>query len=160
MNRLNIIAIIFALFSFSIFITPSFAGETLLSESLVTTKSHHDVSTTADRLENILKSKGMTVFARIDHAAGAKKVDMELRPTELLIFGNPKVGTPLMKCSQTTAIDLPQKALIWQDEKGDVWLGYNNPDYLTKRHSIAGCDPVLAKVKGALAKFATAATAK
>lgn len=140
--------------------TPSFAGDSLHTTGLITIKSNHDVSTTADRLENVLKSKGMNVFARINHAAGAKKVDLELRPTELVIFGNPKVGTPLMKCSQTTAIDLPQKALIWQDEKDDVWLAYNDPDYLAKRHSIKGCDAVLAKVKGTLAKFSAAATKK
>ena len=157
MTRLYASIAVLALFSLAI---PSFAGESLLSASLISVKSAHDVSTTADRLENILKSKGMNVFARIDHAAGAKKADMELRPTELVIFGNPKVGTPLMKCSQSMAIDLPQKALIWEDKDGDVWLGYNDPDYLAKRHSLSGCDEVLAKVKGALAKFAAAATSK
>lgn len=80
----------------------------------------------------------MTVFTRIDHSAGAKKVDKELRPTELVIFGNPKVGTPLMQCVQTVAIDLPQKMLIWQDEAGTTWLSYNNPSYLAKRHHIRG----------------------
>lgn len=139
---------------------PSFANDSLNTSSLISIKSAHDVSTTADRLESILKSKGMNVFARIDHAAGAKKAEMELRPTELVIFGNPKVGTPLMKCNQSIAIDLPQKALIWQDKDDNVWLGYNDPDYLAKRHSLAGCDEVLAKVKGALAKFAAAATSQ
>ena len=155
MTRFYTLIAVFALFNL---VVPCFAGESLLSSSLITIKSAHNVSTTADRLENILKNKGMNIFARIDHAAGAKKVDMELLPTELVIFGNPKVGTPLMRCSQTMGIDLPQKALIWEDEKGDVWLGYNNPDYLAKRHSITGCEEVLAKVESALAKFATAAT--
>ena len=157
MIRFYIPIIALAFFSLAM---PSFAGESLLSASLITIKSAHDVSTTADRLEGILKNKGMNVFARIDHAAGAKKADMELRPTELVIFGNPKVGTPLMKCSQTMGIDLPQKALIWEDEKGDVWLGYNDQDDLAKRHAITGCDEVLTKVKGALANFAAAATSK
>ena len=84
-------------------------------------KSPHDVKNTADRLEAVLKEKGMTVFLRINHSKGARKVGEKLRPTELVIFGNPKVGTPLMQCSQTVAIDLPQKALIWQDEGGQVW---------------------------------------
>jgi uncharacterized protein (DUF302 family) len=126
---------------------------------LVSVKSLHDVKTTADRLENTLQQKGMTVFIRIDHAQAAQKVGRELRPTELIIFGNPKVGTPLMECRQSVAIDLPQKALIWQDEQGQVWLSYNDPNYLVERHGIAGCDEVVQKIEGALANFAKAATA-
>ena len=80
------------------------------------------------------------------------------RPTQLVIFGNPKVGAPLMQCAQSVAIDLPQKALITQDAQGRVWLSYNDPAYLRQRHHIEGCKPVLAKVSGALAKFARAAT--
>lgn len=121
--------------------------------------SASDVSATADKLEAVLNSKGMTVIARIDHAAGASKADMELRPTQLVIFGNPKVGTPLMQCAQSVAIDLPQKALIWEDAEGKVWLGYNDPQYLVERHSIAGCDEIVSKVSNALANFAKAATA-
>ncbi len=128
------------------------------SNGLVTVKSSHSVADTADKLEAVLKSKGMTVFTRINHAAGAKKVGKELRPTELVIFGNPKVGTPIMQCAQSVAIDLPQKMLIWQDAKGDTWLGYNDPAHLKKRHSIEGCDAVLKKVTGALGKFAAAAS--
>ena len=125
---------------------------------LISVKSPHDVKTTADRLESTLKQKGMNVFIRINHAQGAQKVGMELRPTELIIFGNPKVGTPLMQCAQSVAIDLPQKALIWQDEKGQVWLSYNNPNYLVERHEISGCDEVVKKIEGALGNFAKAAT--
>ena len=125
---------------------------------LVSIKSNHSVKETADRLENILKTKGMKVFNRIDHSAGAKGVGVALRPTELLIFGNPKVGAPLMQCSQSVAIDLPQKAVIWEDGKGNVWLSYNNPDYLADRHAIKGCQQVLGKVRNALNNFATAAT--
>ncbi|MBT8369300.1 MAG: DUF302 domain-containing protein [Deltaproteobacteria bacterium] len=125
---------------------------------LISVKSPHDVKTTADRLESTLKQKGMNVFIRINHAQGAQKVGMELRPTELIIFGNPKVGTPLMQCAQSVAIDLPQKALIWQDEKGQVWLSYNNPNYLVERHEISGCDAVVKKIEGAVGKFAKAAT--
>ncbi len=100
----------------------------------------------------------MTIFKRVDHTAGAKKVGLELRPTELLIFGNPKVGTPLMLCSQTAALDLPQKALAYKDESGQVWLTYNDPTYMAKRHHIKGCEKSINKVTNALAKFAGIAT--
>ena len=125
---------------------------------LISVKSSHDVKATADRLENVLKQKGMNVFIRINHAAGAAKVGKELRPTELIIFGNPKVGTPLMQCSQSVAIDLPQKALIWQDDKGQAWLTYNDPNYLARRHELTGCAEVIKKVEKALSNFAKAAT--
>ena len=125
---------------------------------LINLKSSHDTKTTADRLENTLKQKGMTVFARIDHAAGAQKVGQKLRPTELIVFGNPKVGTPLMQCRQSTAIDLPQKALIWEDQEGTVWLSYNDPNYLVERHGITGCAEVVKKIEKALSNFAKAAT--
>ncbi len=125
---------------------------------LINVKSFHDVKNTADRLEKVLNAKGMTVFSRIDHTEGARRVGEKLRPTELVIFGNPKVGTPLMQCGQTMAIDLPQKALIWQDETGQVWLTYNDPLYLAKRHGIDDCKAVLDKVQNALKNFAQAAT--
>jgi len=127
-------------------------------KGLISIKSPHDVKTTADRLETTLTEKGMTVFIRINHAEGAQKVGMQLRPTEILIFGNPKVGTPLMQCSQSVAIDLPQKALIWEDETGQVWLSYNDPRYLVKRHKIQGCDEAVTKIENALSSFAQAAT--
>ena len=125
---------------------------------LISVKSSHDVKVTADRLETILNQKGMKVFIRINHSAGAQKVGKELRPTELIIFGNPKVGTPLMQCSQSVAIDLPQKALIWQDDKGQAWLTYNDPNYLAQRHGLTGCAEVIKKVEKALSNFAQAAT--
>lgn len=128
------------------------------SEGLVKLKSAHSVDDTADKLESVLKSKGMNVFGRINHAQGAEKAGLELKPTQVLIFGNPKVGTPLMQCARSVAIDLPQKALVWEDDDGQVWLGYNDPAYLAQRHGIEGCDEVLKKVSGALGKFAAAAT--
>lgn len=127
-------------------------------QGVVTIPSAHDVKTTADRLENVLKSKGMTVFTRVDHAAGAKKTGQKLLPTELVIFGNPKVGTPLMHCRRLVALDLPQKALIWQDESGKTHLSYNDPQYLASRYDMKGCEPVLAKIDQALARFSKAAT--
>ncbi len=125
---------------------------------IISVKSSHEVKATADRLENTLKQKGMTVFIRINHAAGAQKVGKKLRPTELVVFGNPKVGTPLMQCSQSAAIDLPQKALIWEDQEGTVWFSYNDPNYLVERHGITGCAEVIKKIENALSNFAKAAT--
>lgn len=128
------------------------------NNGLVHVKSAHSVAATADKLVTVLNNKGMTVFDRINHSAGAEKVGQQLPATELVIFGNPKVGTPLMQCARSVAIDLPQKALIWEDESGTVWFSYNSPDYLKARHQIAGCDEVVKKVAGALANFAKAAT--
>jgi uncharacterized protein (DUF302 family) len=101
---------------------------------LTTVPSAHSVKATIDRLESEVKSKGLTVFARIDHAAGAKEVGMPLRPTELLIFGNARGGTPLMQAVQTSGIDLPLKALAWEDAGGKVWLSYNEPGWIAERH--------------------------
>ena len=138
----------------SLFMSPAWA-----TEGMISIKSAHSVAQTADRLESVLNSKGMTVFTRIDHAAGARKVGKTLAPTELVIFGNPKIGTPLMHCSHSIAIDLPQKALIWQDQAGQVWFSYNDPQYLALRHNPTGCDEVLKKVAAALGNFANKATA-
>jgi uncharacterized protein (DUF302 family) len=128
------------------------------ADGVVRVASAHSVADTADRLEAVLKKKGMKVFLRVDHAAGAASVGMTLRPTELLVFGNPKVGAPLMQCTQSVGIDLPQKALISEDADGKVWLSYNDPVYLQQRHHIQGCEQVLHKVAGALDNFARAAT--
>lgn len=134
------------------------SGLASAADGVLSIASTHDVKNTADRLEAALKAKGMKIFLRIDHAAGAASVGMTLRPTELVIFGNPKVGTPLMQCAQSVGIDLPQKALISEDADGRVWLSYNDPLYLQRRHHIQGCDKVLAKVSGVLRNFAKAAT--
>ena len=139
----------------SIILTVSLA---YADNGLVNVKSSHTVKKTTDRLENALKQKGMTIFARINHSEGAKKVGMDLPETELIIFGNPKVGSPLMKCNRTVGIDLPQKALIWKDENGQVWLSYNAPQYLSKRHDLSECTEVINKVEKALSNFSKAAT--
>lgn len=131
----------------------------LAADGLVALKSPHAAKATMDRLETALKEKGLTIFARIDHAAGAAKIGKQLRATELLIFGNPQGGTPFMECSQTVGIDLPLKALVWQDESGQVWLGYNDPAYLATRHGVAQC-PATAGLKKALAGFAQQAVSK
>jgi len=132
---------------------------TFANDTIIAVKSPHSVAKTTDRLETIILKKGLNFFARINHAANAQKVDLELRPTELVLFGNPMAGTPIMNCTQTAAIDLPQKALIWEDENQQVWLGYNPPSYLQSRHNIEGCDPVLEKVTNLLASLAAEATA-
>lgn len=128
-------------------------------DGIVSVKSAHDVAATADKLEAALAEKGMKVFARIDHAAGAESIGETLPPMELVIFGNPKVGTGLMKCAGSAGIDLPMKALIWQDAEGATWFGYNDMSYLSTRHGMSDCAPLVEKVNGALAAFASAATA-
>lgn len=147
--------IAFFMFSFSFMFLSAGSAE----EGLVSVKSAHSVQETTRRLESALKKKGMTLFITIDHAAGAKKAGKELPPTRLVIFGNPKVGTPLMRCARSSAIDLPQKALIWEDEKGQVWFSYNNPEYIAKRHGMKGCGEWITKIEKALKNFATKATA-
>lgn len=106
------------------------------SNGLITIASRYSVSETLDRLTTALTSAGMLVFARINHARGAEEVGLKLRPTELLIFGNPRGGTPLMQDRQTAGIDLPVKALAWEDEEGMVWLTYNEADWLATRHGL------------------------
>lgn len=128
-------------------------------DGMIALKSPHGAKDTMDRLESAVKEKGLNVFARIDHAAGAAKVGRKLRATELLIFGNPQGGTPFMECAQTVGIDLPLKALVWQDESGQVWLGYNEPEWLAARHGVKQC-PVAAGLKKALAGFAQHAVSK
>jgi uncharacterized protein (DUF302 family) len=127
-------------------------------DGLVAIKSPHSPKDTMDRLEALLKQKGLTIFARIDHAVGAARVGQTLRPTEVLIFGNPQGGTPFMQCAQTVGIDLPLKALVWQDASGQVWLGYNDPSFLAQRHGASPC-PVTENLKKALAGFAQGAVA-
>lgn len=112
------------------------------TDGLISVKSPYPVGQTIDRLQAGAEQHGLKVFARIDHAAGATSVGKTLRPTELLVFGNPQGGTPLMECAQSAGIDLPLKALAWQDESGQVWLGYNDPAYLARRHGITACPAV------------------
>ena len=103
-----------------------------------TLRSLHGPRETMDRLADTVAARGMAVFARIDHGAGADEAGLPLRPTELLIFGSARAGTPLMQAAQTVGIDLPLKALVWQDAGGTTWLGYNDPHWLAGRHDVAG----------------------
>jgi len=118
----------------------------MAAEGLITVKSSYGPAETMKRLDAAVTSKGLTVFAHIDHAAGAAAVDMPLRPTDLLVFGNAKGGTPLMQTVQTLGIDLPLKALVWQDASGTTWLSYNDPVWLVKRHGGGGEAEAVAKL--------------
>jgi uncharacterized protein (DUF302 family) len=129
------------------------------ANGLINVKSEAgSVKAVADRVETVIKEKGLNLFTRINHAQGAQKADLVLRPTELLIFGNPKVGTPLMQCQQTMGIDLPQKILVWEDASSQVWITYNDPHYLAQRHNITeSCAETIAKVEKALSSIAETA---
>jgi uncharacterized protein (DUF302 family) len=127
---------------------------------LVHVASAHSAAETVQRFEKILQEKKVEIFAKVDHAAGAKKADMPLRPTTVILFGNPQVGTPLMQSKQTAGIDLPLKALIWEDEAGKVWLTYNRADYVAKRHGVSDREDTVKAMNGALEALARAATAK
>ena len=128
------------------------------ADGLITVKSPRSAKETMARLEEVVIKRGLNVFARIDHAAGAEKIGQSLRPTELLIFGNPQGGTPLMLCEQTSGIDLPLKALVWEDGAGQTWLAYNDPAFLARRHGVPQC-PVIETLRKALAGIAEAAVA-
>ena len=136
----------------------SIASLASAADGLIAIKSPHSAAVTMNRLEDIAKQRGLTVFARVDHASGAAKVGKTLRPTEVLIFGNPQGGTPLMECAQSAGIDLPLKALVWEDASSQVWVGYNDPAYLAKRHGAAQC-PVVENLTKALSALAGAAVA-
>ena len=110
---------------------------TLQEQGIVSVPSRSGVTETAQKLTGIIESRGMTVFARIDQRAAANAVGLDMKPMVLLIFGNPKAGTPLMQMYPSLAIDLPLKALVWEDEAGRVWISYNSPEYLMKRHGLA-----------------------
>ncbi len=113
-------------------------------------ESGYSVKETLDKFTAILESKGITVFARIDHSAGAKKIGTHLPPTELLLFGNPKLGTPLMKINREVGFDLPMRALAWLDDDGKVWLAVTNPRSLNQTYALAGADGVIEKMEAAL----------
>ena len=129
------------------------------ADGLIAVKSPYSTKATMDRLETQVKQRGLNVFLRIDHSVGAAKIGKTLRPTELLVFGNAQGGTPFMECAQSVGIDLPLKALVWEDSTGQVWLGYNDPAFLAKRHEVPAC-PVAANMSKALAGIAEATIAK
>jgi uncharacterized protein (DUF302 family) len=126
-------------------------------EGLTSIRSSFDPKETIDRLEAEIRGQGLTIFARIDHAAGAAEVGLTLRPTELIIFGNARGGTPLIQSVQTIGIDLPLKALVWEDAAGKTWISYNEPNWITQRHGIANAEPVVTKMADLLSAISTAA---
>lgn len=128
------------------------------ASSIVITRSTHDVNETINRLEAALRAKGVTIFARIDHAANAQRVHVALRPAQLLIFGNPKLGSPLLQSNPMVGLDLPMKALAWEDADGKVWLAYTAAATIAKRYRIEDRAAVVDKMTGALKNFAAAAT--
>ncbi|MGV6859301.1 MAG: DUF302 domain-containing protein [bacterium] len=142
--------IAFALFAF-LPNTPATAAE-----GIIRLASSHSVDETVSKLETLFAKKGISLFARIDHQAAAKKVGVTLLPATLIIFGNPKLGSPLMHCQASVALDLPQKVLVSEDKDGQVWLSYNDPAYLASRHGIKDCEKPLAKISGALQGMAKA----
>jgi uncharacterized protein (DUF302 family) len=137
----------------------AFGAAAHAADGLVAVKSPHSAKATMDKLEAVAKEKGLNIFARIDHAAGAAKIGKALRPTEVLIFGNPQGGTPFMECAQSVGIDLPLKALVWEDASAQVWVGYNDPAWIAKRHAVETCS-VAGNIAKALAAITEAAVAK
>jgi uncharacterized protein (DUF302 family) len=128
-------------------------------DGLTTIASAHNPAETLNRLVAAIAAKGMAVMARVDHAKAAAEVDLALRPTEVVLFGNPRGGTGLMQAVQTIGIDLPLKALVWQDESGKTQLSYNEPKWLGERHGLgSGADKALAAMSSALAAIAKEAT--
>ena len=128
----------------------SFLSITFAAEGLIAHQSTFTPKQTMDKFETLVKQKGLNVFARINHSTGAQKIGKQLPATELLIFGNPQGGTPLMECAQTIGIDLPLKVLVWQDQNNKVWLGYNDMSFIANRHDIKEC-PAVNKLQQALA---------
>jgi uncharacterized protein (DUF302 family) len=127
-------------------------------EGLTTIPSSFGPKETIDRLQTQIRARGMTIFARIDHAAGAAEAGLELRPTELIIFGNARGGTPLMQAAQTVGIDLPLKMLVWQDPEHKTWVSYNEPGWIAQRHGVTESEPAVMKMAAALSAIANKAT--
>jgi len=126
-------------------------------EGFTTIPSSLGPNETLDRLDAEIRAKGLTIFAQIDHAAGAAEVGLKLRPTQLIIFGNARGGTPLMQSVQTIGIDLPLKALVWQDAAGKTWISYNEPRWIVQRHGIANVEPIVTKMAEQLSAISNAA---
>lgn len=156
---MRLIALIVGIFMLSA-PAPSFAHDEdkAMPHGLIITPSRHSVADTMDKLIAAAEEKGLRIFARIDHAKGAASANLELRPTQLVLFGNPQGGTPLMQSAQTMAIDLPLKAIVYEDADGAVHLAYNDPAHMAHRHSVEDRGPIIAKMTGLLKALAQAAT--
>ena len=154
-HRLSALALCASILGLAALISPTYAAD-----GVVSIPSTQSVKSTVDRLETVVKDAGFAIVARVDHAGAAAKADLTLRPTELLIFGNPKGGTPLMQAQQTAGLDLPLKMLAWQDEAGKVWISYNAPRWLGTRHGLGEAKtPALDALGEKLAAMAAKAAA-
>ena len=149
-----------SLFFFILSISLLVLNPAVAGNGLVIKRSPYSAAETLDRLASILKKKGIRVFARVSHKNNAAGVGLKLRPTELLIFGNPKLGTHFFTSKQTAGIDLPMKALAWVDARGRVWLAYNDPVYIARRHGITNRSETVKKMTGALKKMTDMAIAR
>lgn len=147
------------LFFISVTVFSLFSAQSMATEGMVIIKSSFAAKTTMDRVESIAQQRNLAVFARIDHAAGAASIGKTLRANEVIIFGNPQVGSAFMECAQTAGIDLPLKILVWEDDASQVWLGYNHPAYLAQRHNVPEC-PIIEKMSNALAAIAETAVSR
>ena len=127
-------------------------------EGLTSIRSNFGPKETMERLEAEIRAQGMKVFARIDHAAGAAEAGLKLRPTHLIVFGNARGGTPLMQSIQTVGVDLPLKALVWEDASGTTWLSYNEPSCIAQRHNIPNAEPIVSKMTAAISAMLRKAT--
>jgi uncharacterized protein (DUF302 family) len=144
---------------FALIWLPMLEARAIAADGLITIQSHYGPKETMQRLKAAVKAKGFSVFAHIDHSAQAAQVNLSLPPTDLLIFGNPKGGTPLMRSNQTIGIDLPLKALVWQDAKSAPWLSYNDPQWIVQRHGGAGgTEDTGGAISAALKALAASAT--
>ncbi|MCW8329285.1 DUF302 domain-containing protein [Photobacterium sp. SDRW27] len=139
--------------------TPSISAQKL-ANGIIHVPSDFSVDLTTQRMVSLLKGKGMMIFNQIKHSKAAEEAGINIRDTELIIFGNPIVGSTLMKCQQSVALDLPQKVMIWEDAMAKVWISYNDPRYLEKRHHISGCEEIITKVENVLAATALSASVK
>lgn len=127
------------------------------AQGVISVESQHTVDETAEKFQSIIKAKGLTLFGVIDHKKNAASVGLDLAASKVIIFGNPKIGTPLMQCAPSVAIDLPQKFLISQDAQKKVWISYNDPQFLSARHDVQGCDKLISKVSSVLNALSNAA---
>ena len=154
-SKMSLIKSLLVFFALMLTLTTTIQAD---EKGMISKKSQYSVKVTLDRLEDVLKKKGITIVTRWSHSDGAKKVGIPLRDTELLIFGNPKLGSHFFTSSQTAGIDLPMKALAWKDDKGQVWLTYNDPQYMADRHGINDRPEIVKKMTGALNKLSNVAT--
>lgn len=130
------------------------------ADGMINVKSQFDVKTTANKFKKILNKKEITIFKIINHSENGAKAGVKLRETQLIIFGDPKGGSPLIKCQPSIGIDLPLKALIWKDHNNDVWISYNDMLYLKNRHHVKGCDKIILKISKLLKNITSLATKK